>query len=31
MNRGHQLVQELGLQTSKDALKYLMKWRDDDE
>ena len=28
---GHQLVQELGLQTGKDALKYLMKWRGDDD
>ena len=28
---GHQLVQELGLQTGEDALKYLMKWRGNDD
>ena len=28
---GHQLVQELGLQTGKDALKYLMNYKGDDE
>ena len=28
---GHQLVQELGLQTGEDALKYLMKFYEDNE